>query len=611
MVSLSKVLGGLVIQALAAAVGLAQAEGARKSTFVRVVDQKGQAVSGATVTFAGGLPHLGAEVSPVDQQVVASDARGRVQAKLQPGLCYVTWAIGPADAAGGCTVAAPIGYFGAGAILELRCDMVGRQRRVSCRGAEPWREFGPLRYFAVTPVPGDEQELLPDAEGALLVPPGPFQQLEVRSKDGQPLWSTAASCESLMIPPPQRVTVLVQDENGAPLAGVVMRHRVARKTPWRIDGFGGVSDGRFRDLGVTPESGRLELVVPYATNPLETQSPEDLLLFACAPGRPAIAGGVFGRSVYQNDKRCAGFDASELVFACPKVEPLVGHCGPVPVGTVAHLAAVCKLVSESTSYTHDPRSFTTPVAPDGSFTFFDVPAELHSSRLTLIPPPGSSRVLPLLPAQSGRGLPVEVALLPGRVGVSLPPVDVASVHLRVVDADGLPAKGVVAFLAPGDLRGVLLRDSLVRIPLDSAGAGNLAMLPGTWVLLVVSRTGYAATKLDLQDGEREETISLQPQAQMRVVLRDAEGEPVVGAQLQARGSRTRASGDPVQSLLQSYSANQRSQWAALRTDAQGALTIMFLPVEGITNRAGLSWAGLSSEDFPVEAAEKPVELRLR
>lgn len=604
-------LGCLVTQALLVVSTAAQVDGARKSTFGRVVSAAGAAVAGATVTFAGGLPHLGAESSQPDVQVVASDARGRVQAKLKPGLCYVAWAVGPADVAGGCLVAQPVGFFGAGALVELRCDMVSRTRRVPCAGVEPWRAFGPLRYFAVTPFPGEEQELAVDAGEAVIVPPGPFQQLEVRSKDGQPLWSTGAGCEALVIPPPQRVPVKVLDEKGVPMAGVVLRHRVARSAPWRIDGFGGVSDGRFRDLGTTTASGQLELVVPYATNPLEAQSVDDLLLFACPPHRPATVGGVFGKAIYQDDKRCAVFEGKELVFTCPQVVPLCGNAGSVPAGTIAHLAAVCKLVGDRSSYTHDPRSFTTTVGEDGTFLFDEVPAELHSSRLTLIPPAGSSRVLPLFPAQSGRELPSEVELKVPNTRRQVARYDVAGVHLRVVDADGMPAQGVVAFLAPGDLRGVLLRDSLVRVPLDSVGSGHLAMLPGVWVLLVVSQKGYCAKKLELQAGESEETLSLMPLARMQVMLADGNGKPVLGAQLQSRRSTTRASGDPVQALLQSYATYQRNQWQALRTGADGALTILFVPVEGITNRAGFTWDGGMTEDFAVEATAEPLRLKPR
>jgi hypothetical protein len=604
-------LGCLVTQVGFATNAVAQAEAARKSTFGRVVGMTGAPLAGATVTFAGGLPHLGAEQSPRDVQVVASDTRGRVQAKLKPGLCYVVWAVGPADAAGGSMMAPPIGFFGAGAMVELRCDTVGRVRRVPCRGLEPWSALGPLRHVAVTPFPGDEVELTVDAEGAVLVPPGPFQQLEVRTRDGQPLWSTTAGCEALIVPPPQRVAVKVVDEKGAPMAGVVLRHRVARATPWRIDGFGGVSDGRFRDLGTTPASGELEVVVPYATHPLAVQSAEDLLLFACPPHRPATVGGVFGKNVYQDDRRMAAFSGTQLVFTCPQVAPMCGNVGVVPAGTIAHLAAVCKLVGDRASYTHDPRSFTTTIAEDGTFQLDEVPAELHSCRLTLIPPPGSSRVLPLFPAQSGRELPGEVAVLGQPAAQHTARYEVAGVQLRVVDADGMPAQGVVAFLAPGDLRGVLLRDSLVRVPLDSAGGGRLAMLPGTWVLLVVSRKGYCATKLELQPGEVEETLSLLPLARMQVTLADREGKPVAGAQLQSRRSSTRASGDPVQSLLQSYATYQRNQWQDLRTDAEGSLVVWFVPVEGITNRVGFTWEGGMTDDFAVEVTAEPLRVRPR
>lgn len=603
---LGVILGGLATAALAQ-----QADAVRKPTFLRVLGPDGAPLAGATVTLAGGVPHLGAGLSPPDVLVVASDSRGRATAKLLPGLCYVTWAVGPEDATGGSAASAVAGYFGAGSLLEVRCNSIERPRRVRFTGAAAWADEGPLRCFAVAPFPGDEVELALAPDGMLVVPVGPFETLEVRSKAGQPLWAAPVGADSLDLPGPQTLLVRVVDEKGAGLPGAMVRHRVSRRSPWRIDGFAGVADAVFRDLGATGADGRARVVVPCVGDPLTGPSTSDLHLFAGVAGRPLVAGGVFGRARYRDDRRVAEFGADELVFTCRAAEPLRGNVGPLAEGSVAHLAAVCKMFGDKTSFTHDPRSFTAPIGADGAFAFHDVPDELHSSRLSIVPGKGSQRQMPLFPALADRQLPPEIAVLPARPRSAEIALPVANLRLRVVGPDGGPSSGTVVFLVPSDQRGVLLRDSLVRHPLDGAGSARLALLPGSWVVLIVSATGWCATKLEVEVGDQERALSLQPLARLRVRLRDGDGNPVQGAALQSRGSRTRGSGDPVVGLLQSYAGSARSRWPSLRTDADGMLELAFVPVEGLLHRAGLAWGRNSTEDFAVEPNDSILELRPR
>ncbi|MBM4061562.1 MAG: hypothetical protein FJ265_10780, partial [Planctomycetes bacterium] len=160
----------------------------RRATFVRVVDRDGGPVAGAVVTLAGGLPHLGGELAPADTQQVAADARGRASAKLLPGLCYVAWAVGPAAAGQQCWMSPVAGWFGAGAVVELRCHTPVAPRALQCRGAEAWQSSGPLQFVALTPYPGAEVDLVPEPDGTLLLPPGPFTVIEVRTREGAPLF---------------------------------------------------------------------------------------------------------------------------------------------------------------------------------------------------------------------------------------------------------------------------------------------------------------------------------------------------------------------------------------------------------------------------------------
>jgi hypothetical protein len=90
-------------QVLAAALGVLPAQGRvdePRPTFALVKDAKGEPLAGATVTFAGCLPHVGVEYGPADVQHVESDERGRARARLRADLCYVAWATGPASVDG-------------------------------------------------------------------------------------------------------------------------------------------------------------------------------------------------------------------------------------------------------------------------------------------------------------------------------------------------------------------------------------------------------------------------------------------------------------------------------------------------------------------------------
>jgi hypothetical protein len=603
----------LLMLALGSATGGAlraqEAEAVRRPTFVRVVDARGEPLANATVWLSGGQPHLGAVVGALDALVVASDARGRAQAKLLPGLCYVAWAAGPADDQGGGVASAPTGYFGAGSLFELRCAMPYQPRRITIAGVDAWQHNGPLRYFVMTPYPGAEEELLADDAGRLPMPPWPQAIVEVRTADGQPLWSSSAA-DQLKIPPPREVAVRVVDEKGAALAGAAIRLRVARQRPWNVDGLGGVVDGRFRDLAVTPASGRITVQVPYPSEPLAEQMGVELLLFASVRGRPAVAGGVFGKALYQDERKVAAVADGELVFTLKPVEPLVGRCRTVPPGTTAHLAAVCKLFSDRNSYSHDARSFVATVGEDGTFVFDDVPAELHSCRLTLLLPERRAGTPPLFQAMAGRELPPQVTPVAGRAA-PIAATNVTALRLRVTDPEGGPARGVVAFLVPFDLNGVLLRDSLVRVPLDAAGVATVAIVQGSWIVMVQSAAGYAATKAEVGSPEMEVPLAMQPLATMKVRLLDANGEPIAGARVLTKSSSTRSSGDPVEAMLQSIQQQARSAWSTLVTDARGTVTIPFMPVKGVTNRIVLSWESGSTDPFVLEANDAPLELRAK
>ncbi len=570
-------------------------DGVRRPTFARVEDKDGQPLAGAVVTFAGCVPHLGSEGGPRDLHEVLADARGRAQCKLLPGLCYVAWAVGPAGPGGERAVSAVQGWFGAGAMFPLRCSEPRRPTLLRVHGADAWQAQGPLRFVGRSCDPGPELALALDAEGRLEVPVGPARTIEVQTADGVPLLHADAAVGELVIPAPRPIRVRATDENGAPLAGAAVRLRVGRIEAWRQDDLGAVVQDRWRALGNTDAQGIAEVVVPYAVDPLQ-ESRGNLALFVGTDERPSVAGGVLNGELYLNDARARRGEAKELLFVCKRVPPLAGSLGRVPKGTVVHLAAVCKLFTERTSYRHDARSYTAAVAADGSFAFADVPAELHACRLAIVPPDGTASAWPLFPTMRGRELPAEV-----QRGAVATAEAYGDLELQMLDASGGPARGLVVYVTQKLASGVLVRDGTVRVPLDARGAAALRLLPGAWVLTAWNETGYAARLLDVKTGSANESVAMQTLPVMQLELRDAAGKPIRGARVIPRGTTTRGTGDPLQSVLQSLRSVWISRWSALATDEQGRVAIPFVPVEGVSQKVGLVWAGGQTDELVVEA----------
>ncbi len=597
----------VALLAAAMSAGSAPAQELRP-TFCRVVDADGEPVAGASVTFAGGLPHLSRSLQAPHVVEGTSDARGRVVARLQRGLCYVAWARGPNEN-GARLRAKAVGYFAAGAMVVLRCLERELPPTLRLEGEEAWADVGPLRCFAVTSTPGAERELTRNADGAFEAPGSPFDRFEVCLSDGRPLWSTRLGLQ-MALPPPQRVKVRVVDERGGALQGAQVWHRVGRRSSWTVDGLRSAGQDRMRLLGSTDEEGRCEVVVPYDGDPLRDPG-EDMLLFVSAGDRPAVAGGVWGERFYVSDHRVGEIEGDELRFECTSVEPLRGAIPGAPAGTVAHLAAICKLHLQRNSYLHDARTFTAQVGADGTFTFEGVPKELHSSWLTFRAPAGEAWLPPVYPAEASRALPPDVV---ERVGTTAP-LGFGEAKVQVLDAMGGPARGAIALVAAADHRGVLLRDSVLRVPLDERGQATRRLAPGSWVVVVVTDSGFGGEELKIAAAGGELEMQLQPLGKKSVVVRDARGAPVVGARVRSRGSSTRGTRDALRSILQGLRILTRTKWDALRTDADGRVQIPYLPIEGVVQRVELYWDGGSSEQVELvgdeEATVRESEARRR
>lgn len=576
---------------------------ALRPTFCRVVDGAGEPVESAEVTLVGGRPELSPELQRPHVVDVVTGRRGRVLARLRPGLCYVAWARGPRVDGRRCHAAVK-GYFAAGGMVELRCGAPVAPQVCRVTGVQAWSDAAALRYFALTPIPGTERELAVDADGAFEAPGGPFDRFEVRLPTGQPLWS-APIAAALEVPPPRRVRVRAVDERDQPLVGAVVSHRVSRRTSWRVDGLRSVGQDRTRQLGATDADGRCDVIVPYDGDPL-TSPGQNLLLFVAAADRPAVAGGVWNGGYFVSDRKVSRVEGDELRFECGSVPPLRGAVPGAPRGTVAHLSAICKLHLQRNSYLHDARVFVAEVDAGGAFSFADVPDELHSCRLSFLAPGGSDWQPPVYPPEARRNLPADVV---ARLDTNAPTA-FGEVRLQVLDATGGPARGAVALLSSAERSGVLLRDSLLRVPLDERGQARVHMAPGRWMVVVATRDGFGGEPLEVGAAGGAFSMQLELLARTAVTLLDDGGQPVAGARVRSRGTRTSGTSDPVRSTLQGLRLNSYLDWEELQTDARGRVEIPFVPVEGVRQRVELTWDGGRSEAFELEA-DQPVTARPR
>ncbi|MCC7395664.1 MAG: hypothetical protein IT455_01220 [Planctomycetes bacterium] len=589
------------VATLSAAV-LAQGPASRRPTFVLVADAAGQPLAGAVVTFAGSMPSLAGAIGDLDLLQVQSDARGRARANLDARLCYVAWAEAPEEAAGIVSSSPVIGHFAAGAMLELRCTQRRLPADLGVRGADAWREVGgPLRFVQVAARPAPERELVLAAGDRLLVPAQADSKVEVRLADGAPLLVGPGEGAWLDVPPPQRVPVRVVDEAGAPLAGVSITQRVGRLLAQEPDGINSLDDDRQRLLGVTDADGRLLATVACDTDPLREPGRQDVVLIARAAGRAEVVGGVLAKVRYQNDRKVDAFAADAVQFVLPRSAPLAGRCLGVPAGSIAYLAGVCKLFRDPTNYAHDTRVWQALVDADGRFCFDSLPAELHSCRLAVVPPAASGGMPILFRAQTGLGLPDAVN--------AAAPVAPADLAVEAIDPLGGPARGSIGYLVPADLRGILMRDSVVRFPLDARGGAGLRVEPGAWFVVVQSERGWAAERVQVDAGAASLKLAMKPLAHMRVQLLDDQGQPIAGARLQTRSSSTRGSSDARMTVLQSLRNAARSRWQRLTTDELGRVVIAFVPLDSVTQRLGFQWQGGRSADFDLDAADDWVVVR--
>ena len=150
---------------------------------------------------------------------------------------------------------------------------------------------------------------------------------------------------------------------------------------------------------------------------------------------------------------------------------------------------------------------------------------------------------------------------------------------------------------------MLVRDATIRFPLDARGATTLRLAPGPWVVTAWTDQGWLAKVVEARAGRVTEALTMQPHQLMRLQLQDGDGRPVAGARVVQRGTTTRGTGDPLQSVLQSLRTQWLTGWGELATDDAGRVAIPFVPVDGVTQKLALQWEGGTTGDLLLEASD--------
>src|SRR5262249_25716230 len=154
-----------------------------------------------------------------------TDAQGRARCNLQLGLLYVAWAMGPADAAGGCFVSEPAHLVAAGRVVDLSAWEKREAVRQRLGGVAPWRKGGAVavRWF---PVAGEAFfiDLEIPEDGSLAMPRSPRSLgcLALIDAKSEVLVTTPVPVgidDVVTFPIPREYVVTVKNNAGAPVTG--------------------------------------------------------------------------------------------------------------------------------------------------------------------------------------------------------------------------------------------------------------------------------------------------------------------------------------------------------------------------------------------------------
>lgn len=595
----------------------------RRALLGRALDQHDRPVAGATVTLV--RCEVGA-AGLVDADVVtaSSDASGWFKAPLLLGALYDGWVIGP-ERDGGASISRPMRMLAAGGTYELRCETAAARQQVQLQGAAAWP--GPLRceLFAdeATPCP---QPLALDADGKATLPwlPRTRHALAVYLPDGGLLqWCSfgddAGDATELTLAPPVAVPVLALDEQGAPVAGVLVWQRVAQvMRPTPFDVFGVSQHSLWRPLGTTAADGRLVVQLPLARDPLVPGSKPQLVLRASKTGCADSHSGWMGSAFRDGLRLADDAEVKQVEFVMHPADPAKGQLLAAPgqpiAGAHIRLTAISK-VARDNGWSHLPRTFDVATDAQGFYAVPQLPPDAYDFEILIATPTALRQ--PLADARA----PVRPALSPLLAPLSghaatLPVIDLQQtieLELRVLDATKGPARGACVAMYPIEAQQHYIPGAVHPIiAVDPAGRADLRLAPGRWMICALGRAGFCYYVIETDSLESPLAIELQPFATMHCRIVDADGKPIAGALATRFGNRPhRGNNSPERDLLDRLRGSIDAYALALEgSAADGSLTVQVMADDADLGSVRITRDGQAAT-LPMEPGDKVVEVVLR
>ena len=471
---------------------------ARHAAFVRVLGSDGRPAVGAKVTCVGPPGPFEVEAT-ADVIEVETDARGRAQPRLLAQRRYTAFAHAPRADGGH-----ELGVSWAGVTSGRECRLLLQQERLPTRvvveGQEAWRERGPLRCFLL---PRECVGFAPPLLGAALPPLPAGSVIEVRDREGEPLWSSTGPSALVVrdggdllaatLPPPQSLGVRVLDSSSQPVADAVLWQAIERTSLHRRTHLWELQPlPAWRPLGRTGEDGRC--TVSLAVGVRDGRVTDDLCIEARRDGYASgRAGTIANQSAFANGVAITPADGVlPITLAAP--EPIRVH----PPTTYSMVVRGVTRGATARSGQEGPVVVQTGV--DGKAQL-PLARDLTASRLAWI--------------RAGDGPPGLSVVEPEPQG-SFVMAPLRELRVHVTDALGGPARGQVVTV------GAWTRDWFgCDVPMLADPAGKLPLRVGRGTWFVWCQDGSSVAWRMIEDGTDDVDVALAmqplPTASLRLV----------------------------------------------------------------------------------------------
>ncbi|MFK7738873.1 MAG: hypothetical protein AB8H80_01020 [Planctomycetota bacterium] len=567
----------------------------------------------------------------VDYVIAKTDERGRFIAKLRPCNAYRIWALGPKSKGGG-RLASAMRVAVPSTLLELRADKRVQPRELTVNGLGAWSDRGPFRIrilpgsldIGVAPIAvGEGGEIRGGGDPKLTIPvlsrsPSYLQLLDRRGRCIASKYYSSSYHRPWNVQPPQPVAMAVHDEQGEPIAGAVIKWRIASGSV-RKEGFHSFRQ-RFdwQEVGVSDAEGKLVVDLSHTDNPFVSPGYRRILYVAEKPGYRARAAG-FDRSAFMLGKKTSG--AEELSFVLRKAKPFVGHVmldADTPAAERLLRATFAHRVESEDGRGSSSYGVASTLSTDANGRFEIAGLDDTKQRWTLAigggPPPrltapgDKQRSRPT----ADRHLALHALSTKHEEPINIVLANFEPVELTIRAKDGSPASGAAVTLLscePTKERAEF-DDSTLAVRADQTGRVHLLAEPGKWFLMARTENEYAYRDVTVQ-GPEKLAIQLESMPTMRGRVVDGDGKPVGGAQVEIQGSSTSALAD-VDGRLRQIADGCNWGWLQDATSAaDGSFALTWLELPGSYFSIRFYKAGQKSETLRTDSKQQDVTVTIQ